>query len=75
MSGWTIIQGVQFFEGNRRLVSKSTYGPIDVYLARRKVEEMKAAGIPAELIRQDYGHKDYAIVVPLEYVQPDGAKR
>ena len=71
MSGWTIIQGVQFFEGNKRFISKSTYGPTTVYLARRKVEEMKAAGISAELIRQDYGHRDYAIAVPFEQVQPD----
>lgn len=56
--------GWQFFDAEYRWHSRTHYGPSLAYLVRRKAEEIKASGVECQVIREDWGQRDYAIVIP-----------
>ena len=63
------ICGMRFFYADTHWHSMTHYGPSWVHLLRRKADEIKATGIECQVIREDWGQRDYALSIPLEAIQ------
>ncbi len=53
----------EFFNAEDHWHSRSHYGPSWAYMVRQKAEEIMATGIDCQVIREDWGQRDYALSI------------